>query len=368
MNAKEYKILIVDDSSDDREYYRRLLKKGDASKYSFIETDSGEEGLELFIKEAPDCIILDYNLPDLDGIEFLSRLQGDKALGLPIVMLTGEGNETVAVEAMKSGVQDYLIKGSINAEILQLAIQNAMEKVSLRKQLDAQRLELERSNRELDQYARIVAHDLRTPLFAIIGFLELFTSIADHKLDAEEREIVSSLQSCATTMQTLLKDVLDYSRLNGIKPEFQQLDLNETLKQVVKNLDASIQGTNATVNIPEMPVLQGNPTNLLQLFQNLIGNGIKFCRGRAPVINVGVRLEDGYYQFYIQDNGIGMPEDGIQKIFGAFERLHSNQEFAGTGLGLSICKKIVELHGGEIWVESQLDVGSTFHFTIPVRE
>lgn len=365
MTEPETRILIVEDSPEDREVYKRMLSQHQGRRYSIGETDYGADGLERSASERPDCILLDFNLPDMNGLEFLDQLGASAEMEAGVVMLTGQGNEAVAVEAMKKGAQDYLTKGKISAETLRLAIDNALEKMRLKRELAAKRAELERSNRELDQYARIVAHDLKTPLHGIVSYLDILQERVNEKLSDEENKFLDGAIRCAMRMDTLIKDVLTYSRLGGASVKMESVPLAPVIQRVLENLDQLIEEKKAKVTLPaELPRVHGNGSQLGQLFQNLIGNGIKFCRDRAPEIRVTADRKPSEWLFSVADNGIGMDPKDCERVFAAFERLHSASEFPGTGLGLAICKKIVEAHGGVIWAESEPDKGSTFYFTL----
>lgn len=364
MSEDALKILIVEDSPEDRDVYVRMLKQHEGRRYRVLDTEYGEEGLELARSEHPECLILDFNLPDMNGLEFLDSLVagGDAPCG--IIMMTGQGNEAVAVEAMKKGAADYLVKGKISTEALRLAVDNAMEKVRLRKELAQKTAELVRSNRELDQYARVVAHDLKTPLHGIVSYLDIFSERCGAKLAPEDKNLVDSAMRCAGRMDSLIKDVLTYSRLGGAQSKLSAVNCDQILAKALENLAHSIEEKSATVKVDALPQVHGNASQLLQLFQNLIGNGMKFCKGRAPEIRVSAMHKESEWLFSVSDNGIGMEKADLERVFVAFERLHPNSEFPGTGLGLAICKKIVELHGGVIWVESKPGEGSIFYFTL----
>lgn len=365
MTEQMTKILIVEDSPEDREVYRRMLSQHQGRHYSMVETDYGADGLEICASERPDCILLDFNLPDMNGLEFLDQLGATAEMETGVVMLTGQGNEAVAVEAMKKGAQDYLTKGRISTETLRLAIDNALEKTRLKRELAAKRAELERSNRELDQYARVVAHDLKTPLHGIVSYLDILQERVEEKLSDDEKRFLDGAMRCALRMDNLIKDVLTYSRLGGASVRMESVRLAPVMERVLENIEQLIDEKKAKVIVAtELPSVHGNDSQLGQLFQNLIANGIKFCRDRDPEVRVTAERKPSEWLFSVTDNGIGMDPKDCERVFVAFERLHSASEFPGTGLGLAICKKIVEGHGGVIWAESELGKGSTFYFTL----
>lgn len=224
--------------------------------------------------------------------------------------------------------------------------------------------ELQRSNRELAQFAYVASHDLQEPLRAISGCVQLLQQRYRDKLDTRADELIDHAVSGAVRMQSLINDLLAYSRVDSRARPFERCDLAQPLAQALANLQLAIAESGATVTSDEMPVVTGDPMQLTQLFQNLIGNAIKF-RGEQPsLVHVGAEQKGGRTLFYVRDNGIGIEPQYYERIFGVFQRLHTRTHYAGTGIGLAICRKIVERHHGRIWVESSAGQGSTFYFTL----
>lgn len=224
--------------------------------------------------------------------------------------------------------------------------------------------ELERSNRELEQYAYAVSHDLREPLNTLASFLMLLERRYKGRLDSKADEFIARAVDGATRMDTVINDLLAYCRVGmGGKP-LEPIDLPAILKQALANLDKPIKKSCAVVTHDPLPTVMADATQMIQLFQNLIGNAIKFRSNLPPEIHIGVECKDGEWLFAVKDNGIGIDQQYAESIFGVFQRPHSREKYPGTGIGLAICKKIVECHGGRIWVESQPGKGSIFYFTI----
>lgn len=238
------------------------------------------------------------------------------------------------------------------------------------KKLNAQKLReyynlLEIKNKELEQFAFIASHDLQEPLRTISSFTELLTEEYAAKFDANANTYVRFISQSAIRMRDLITGLLEYSRL-GNKIVLEQTDCNEILKHAKENLQISIQESGAIIKAENLPVLKAYPVELELLFQNLIGNGIKFSKKKvAPEINIKAIKQDNQWLFSFADKGIGIEERHFEKIFLLFQRLHSRDNYKGSGIGLSHCKKIVELHNGKIWVESKAGEGSVFYFTIP---
>jgi PAS domain S-box-containing protein len=224
--------------------------------------------------------------------------------------------------------------------------------------------ELARSNQDLEQFAYVASHDLQEPLRTISSFVQLIDKKQVDKKDEETKEYFQFIMSATEKMKNLIKDLLDYSRV-GKSIVFSTVDCNIILKEVIAEMDASIKESKAKITFPVLPAVKGNDVQLKQLFQNLISNGIKFRKKDSkPEINITVEEKPTEFLFAVKDNGIGIEERYINKLFVLFQRLHSETEYSGTGIGLAICKKIVLLHGGKIWVESKPGQGSTFYFTI----
>ena len=198
----------------------------------------------------------------------------------------------------------------------------------------------------------------------VASYSQLLAKRYKGKLDEDADEFIGYAVDGANRMQQLIRDLLEYSRAGSENIAFQKTDCEQVFKQVMSNLSASIQENQAEITHDELPRVEAHQTLLTQVFQNLIGNALKFQGASPPKIHVGAKaLSDGW-EFSIRDNGIGIPSDQQDRIFSIFQRLHSRREYPGTGMGLAICKKIVEIHGGKIWVESEPGKGSTFYFTI----
>lgn len=225
-----------------------------------------------------------------------------------------------------------------------------------------------RHNRDLEQMAYAISHDLHEPLRTINGFLGAIQRHYGHQLDAKAIEYMGFVTSAATRMGTLLDDLLAYTRAANPHATLAQVDGEKTLGDALANLKAAIEDSGATISHDAMPTLLYNQAHLTQLFQNLIGNAIKYHGMEPPKIHVGAKRVGEEWVFSVKDNGIGIEPRQFDRIFTLFQRLHPMTEYSGSGVGLAICKRIVEDHGGRIWVESQPGLGSTFFFTIPERQ
>ncbi len=225
--------------------------------------------------------------------------------------------------------------------------------------------ELKRSNRELDEFVSVVTHDLQAPLRAVNAYCQLLAQEVESQLGDEGREHLREALGGLTRMQRLIDSLRSYARATEKKREYVPVDLNTVLAQAVANLEIEVREADAIITHAPLPTLPGDGVQLMQLFQNLLANAIKYCRGRQPEVHVGAEQLDGEWHLWVRDNGIGIEPARIHDIFRIFQRLHADEsEFSGSGIGLSVCKRIVERHHGRLWVESTPGVGSTLHFTL----
>jgi light-regulated signal transduction histidine kinase (bacteriophytochrome) len=234
--------------------------------------------------------------------------------------------------------------------------------------LEATVQNLERSYKELEQFAYVCAHDLQQPLRQVRSFVQLLQKRCAEKLDGTGEEYLAYISSGAQRMAELITGVLEYSRVGWAETPWQVTPCEQLLAAAVSDLGAAVAETGAQITHDALPAVRGRPTQLTQLFQNLIGNAIKFRReGVAPHIHIGWQQEVRGSVFSVIDNGIGIPEQDHARVFRMFQRLHTAERYEGTGIGLAICQKIVEAHGGKIWIEHQNRQGTAFCFTLPTE-
>jgi chemotaxis family two-component system sensor kinase Cph1 len=257
-----------------------------------------------------------------------------------------------------------------NAEAELVEYRDHLEELVLRRTNDLRRVaqELARSNMDLEQYAYVVSHDLQEPLRAVDGFVALLRRKYRGQLDAEANSFIDSAVEGVQRMQSLIRDLLAYARATPRNKPPTPTDVRRAVADALENLRTSIAEAEAVVTVDRLPRVYADRGQLAQLFQNLIGNAIKFRGDRRPEIRIEAERQQDAWLFSVRDNGIGIDPQHAERVFLIFQRLHKRSQYPGTGIGLAICKKIVEHYGGKIWVESQSGHGATFYFTLPAKD
>jgi light-regulated signal transduction histidine kinase (bacteriophytochrome) len=240
------------------------------------------------------------------------------------------------------------------------------ERKQMEVKLKQSMVKLERSNAELEQFSCVISHDLQEPLRMVKSYLQLLTRRYKGKLDDDADEFINYAVSGADRMSKLINGLLAYSRVGTKRKDFEPVDCDAIVDRTLFDLRVAIEENSAVVTHTPLPTVMADELQMGQLFQNLIGNAIKFHGEEPPRIHISAEHKENEWVFSVCDNGIGIDPQYAKRIFEIFQRLHRRREYSGTGIGLAICKKLVERHGGRIWVESELGKGSTFYFTIPI--
>lgn len=344
------RILVVEDSAIDYRIIKGHLENAKGIDFHIAHAERLADGLERLAQENIDIVLLDLMLPDSQGLETVRGVR-TAAPGVPIVVLTGAEDERTAFAAMRQGAQDYLIKREVSTNLLVRSARYAIERQHLLQ--------------ELEQFAHVAAHDLQEPLRTLSGFCELLRDNYRGSLDEQADEWIEFVIEGARRMSGIIQDLLGYSRIGLGDDPVEPTDCTAVFDQAVENLRAAIEEHDAVVTHHDLPILMGVRAQLGQLLQNLIGNAIKYHGDQRPCVHVAAERKDREWLFSVRDNGIGIVEEHLDRIFVIFKRLHARDQYSGTGIGLAICKKIVELHGGRIWAESDPGIGSVLYFTIP---
>lgn len=352
-------VLVIDDDAGDRMQALRCIRKSGLDCI-LLEASDVEPALAMHGDLPVDLILLDYHLPSGCSLTALNRLH-DKWPNAASVLTTGEGSDTVVAEAFRAGVCDYISKLEISAGSIRRVIENGVKGRRLELQLAAQ-------TEELKLFAHVLAHDVKAPLRAIRNLSEwAIESLEDGDTvtTTSELEYISQSAGRLDALIDSLKAHLDSDKA----PEFTSEDPAELAKHAVSNLRLDISDSGAEVQIEALPAVEVDRRQVIQLFQNLISNGLKFSKADTPrVVISSSATEAGYHMICVTDNGIGIAPEYAERIFEPFQRLHSQDEFAGSGLGLATCHKIVTRHGGRIWCESCESGGTRFCFSLPVAQ
>ena len=266
-------------------------------------------------------------------------------------------------------IPEYDTEGQIDS--LLAISRDISERKRLEEELKESIKNLKYSNEELQQFAYVSSHDLQEPLRTIASFTQLLERRYKGKFDSDADEFMDYIVEAAKRMQRMILDLLEYSRVSTINDEFKETDTTEVLNGALFNLKGTIKHNNAVITHNDLPTVIADKNQLIKVFQNLISNAMKFKKeNEPPKINISASKDKGKneYVFSVHDNGIGMDPQYVERIFTIFQRLHTRDEYPGTGIGLSIVKRIVERHGGRIWVESELGNGTTFYFTLPAYQ
>ena len=243
-------------------------------------------------------------------------------------------------------------------------VENIDRRKKAEQKLEEKNKELTEINQELEHFAYVASHDLQEPLRTIASFIQILNKRYGETLDEDGKQFMGFVVEGAKRMKLLIRDLLEYSRVNRFNTDYEKVDLNEVFNTVNRVLKEKIDSTDALILAENLPVIQGNKIQLTQVFQNLIDNAIKFRGKKKTEITITVEELPSKWRIAVSDNGIGISPEYHQRIFIIFQRLHTHEEYTGTGIGLALCKKIIELHGGEVWVESKKNKGTTFTFTI----
>ncbi len=352
------RILIIDDSEDDRDLYRRALQKSVTARYEIQEAETGDAGLKRVEEREPDCILLDYSLPGQNGIEVLKRVRAERP-HVPVVMLTGQGNEAIAVTAIREGAQNYISKSTITPDTIHRAIQVAIEHCAMERRIDEQR-------RSLEIFTRALAHDLKEPVRTIKSFLDLLGT--QENFSERGKNHFSVLRKAADRMGSMIDTVHYYTRLDGTPADIPKEPCNaaSVLEEAKENLSELIRERKPRIVADPLPYVMANRAQLLQVLQNLLHNAIQHG-GTPPELRISTRDENGFCEIRVSDNGPGIGEAERARLFAPFTRL-AGDNARGLGMGLAVCKRIVESHGGRIAYTPAEGGGACFVFTLPKAE
>jgi two-component system sensor histidine kinase/response regulator len=366
--ARKLSLLIVDDEPASM---RALCDTLEYEGYQTYGYTSAADALAAMRDRSFDLLLADLQMPGTNGIDLMKSAQLVDPT-LVAVIMTGHGALETAVAAMKAGALDYIqkpIKLATALPVLERALavrQLRIEKKRLEENVRDRTEELKIANRELEAFSYSVSHDLRAPLRAVSAFTQALLSEHVTTLNDEGRRLLQNVNAGAAHMDRLITDLLRLSQLNRQALHRQPVRFGELVQRVIDGMQGERSGRDIEFVVADFPTWQVDPGLMQQVFVNLISNAIKFTREREQArIEVGYRMDGATLVCFVRDNGVGFNMKYMNKLFGVFQRLHSADQFEGTGVGLSIVRRIVERHGGKVWVDGAQDQGATFYFSLP---
>ena len=358
------RVLLVEDNATHAHLIERHIKKAGRDIVALERVQRLEEALERLDRGDIDALLLDLALPDSEIDDTLPRVLGAHS-EVPIIVLTSLNDLEFATRAVAQGAQDFLVKSDLTGPLLLRSINYSIERKKTQERLESYAAELESTNEQLKGFAHTVAHEVKSPLTVVSACLHVLEQHYRNQLADEHWEFVVDANTSIRGLTALVNDLLEFSRMGSDRPTFEDTDMEAVFYHAYVCLRPAIKNTNAVLTHDPLPTVRGNEAQLRQLLLNLMGNAIKYCGDDPPEVHLSAVESDGIWTFKVRDNGLGIRPDDHRRIFEAFVRVHDQNEIQGSGIGLSFCQRIVENHGGRIWVESNPIKGSTFLFTLP---
>lgn len=361
------KILLVDDRWENLLATEKVLRPLQAR---IFKASSGNEALSLVLRHRFAIVLLDVQMPEMDGFETAMLMQEHEGMaGVPIIFVTAiSKEEKYASKAAEIGAVDYIFK-PINPDILKSKVAVYIDLYLQREQILRLNAVLSQSNEELERFAYICSHDMQEPVRMMNAFAGLLAENAAETLDDGGRRYLNFILDNARRMQKMINDILTFSRVGREDIILETVDCEAVLTETLSEFEDLIKESDAQVTYGPLPRLEASSTLVRILFQNLIGNALKYQDGnRRPEVEIAAVKQRNAWRFTVKDNGIGIDETFRSRIFTIFQRLHRKEDYPGTGIGLSTCRKFLQLYGGEIDFVSTPGEGTTFSFTLPVKE
>lgn len=357
-NLKKPEILVVDDAPEHIQFVASILKRG---RYSIRAVTDGTQVFKALEKGVPDIILLDIVMPEIDGFEICRKLKEDAAYSsIPVIFFTAVDDSYNIVKGFQIGAEDYVSK-PVNPDVLLARVETHIQ---LKRRTDR----LKEAYKEMESFNYMISHDLKGPLWDIQKLVKYLEDAVASGEREDEAELLEALHEKSQEAVDLIEKLSDLTRMSSVPLRIEAVDMNKLVKEVYEEIIIDYYDYDIEFDCSSLPIVFGDRLLLRQVLVNILSNALKFSRNRKPaIISVECQKAGMEYVFSIRDNGVGFDMKYSGKLFGMFQRLHSQQEFEGTGAGLAIVKKIIQRHSGRAWIEAEPDMGAVFSFTLPVR-
>jgi two-component system, sensor histidine kinase and response regulator len=396
MNQKLFNVLLVEDNLGDAFLIQEQFKSAKTFEYRIVHVEYLDKAIAYLKQYSFDVILLDLSLPDSQGIETLKTL-AKKAFQVPIVILTGMNDEELAIQAVRQGAQDYLVKGQVMGKVLVHALRYAIERKRIEEKLKTRTNQLEALNQELEAFSYTVSHDLRNPLTVVKGMATLLKQKYDaEQRDEKEQHYLKHICDASDRMEQIIKDLLILSQVKKSALEIKPVDLSSLASIICDRLQHQQVARKVNLTIQPQIIAIGDEHLLMHALENLLHNAWKYtAKKQYPCIEVGVidsnpaevsknlsktnletisdlhqrnRIRSAYRNliYFIRDNGLGFDMKSAEQLFTPFHRLDNAKKFEGNGIGLAIVQRIIHRHDGRIWAEATEGEGATFYFTLAI--
>lgn len=381
------RILHLEDDPMDAELVKSALE-AEELVFDMVRVATRDDFVGALEGGAFDMIFADYSLPSFDGLSAL-EISREKSPDIPFIFITGKMGEELAIDTLKSGATDYVLKhrlsrlgpsvrralGAVQERLKRKQAEDELRRHQehLEELVKARTAELERVNEQLEaaykdmeSFSYSASHDLRSPLITIDGFARILEEDYAVKLDDEGRRFLSVIRENSKKMRQLIEDILAFSRVSTQGVQKTRINMEVLAHQVIEELKNDLEGRTIKIEVKELPAAYGDLPMIRQVLVNLLTNAVKYTLAHeAPVIEIGGYGDRDENVYYVKDNGVGFPMESADKLFVLFHRLHNQKQFEGTGVGLAIIKRIVEKHSGRVWAEGKVNEGATFYFSLP---